>query len=215
MTKTYDRFLKQYNSTGKEKGDGYDASHFEGLSPTELAIVEEMLINNAMQLDTTAIQGLGVINTANAETALRKLLTIVLPPNYAHLRIVQALWETSRDLALQEELLKDYICNNNELRRLSAIALLYTRPSPIFYDVFIEILKAFDNNLDLRITAVRGILFYYGILRTAHDHVNFQKYLPLVRLLSNASDEKELSLAIAEIEKEGAKLKGEMEPRDA
>lgn len=215
MTKTLERFLRQYNATGREKGDGYDASHFEGLAAEELHTVEDMLIKDALKLDTTAIQGLGVINTANAETALRQLLTIVLPPNYAHLRVVQALWEISHDLALQEELLKDYFCNNNELRRLSAIALLYTRPSPIFYDVFIEILKAFDNNEDLRITAVRGILFYYGILRTAHDHVNFQKYLPLVRLLSNASDEKELSLAIAEIKKEAAKLKGEMELRDA
>jgi len=35
MTKTYQSFLRQSNAQGREKADGYDRSHFDGLDDTE------------------------------------------------------------------------------------------------------------------------------------------------------------------------------------
>ena len=43
MTKTFDRFLKQFNSTGNDKAQGYDESHFDGLNEDEKKKVFELL----------------------------------------------------------------------------------------------------------------------------------------------------------------------------
>lgn len=43
MTSTYTKFLEQFNSKGREKADGYDKSHFDGLTDKEKDLAFELL----------------------------------------------------------------------------------------------------------------------------------------------------------------------------
>ncbi|NMC75533.1 MAG: hypothetical protein GYA56_14415 [Geobacteraceae bacterium] len=208
MSKTFDRFLKQYNSTGREKGDGYDASHFKGLTSEELDKAEEMLINDAMLLDTTAIQGLGELKTANSEIALRLLLSKVKAPSKIHISVVSALWEITHDINLQRNILENYDCKDEELKRQAAIVLEYTTPSLTTFKTFVEILRTASEESILRIIASSGILYYYKLINSPSDLVNIQKHMSLIRLLSDSFDEDSLFAALAEVQKEAAKLKG-------
>lgn len=207
MSKAFERFINQYNSKGREKGDGYDSSHFVGLMNDELVIVEDMLIADANKMDTTAIQGLSILKSQRAESALRLLLPKVFVPSEMHLRIVQALFEVTHDLTFQKLMLDDFSESNDALRLQAAIALKYTTPNLLTLDVFLRILRTEYKSRELRITATSGILLYYGLLDKPWDMVNFQKYLPLVRMINRSTDEKSLAAAIAEVEKEAAKVK--------
>jgi hypothetical protein len=207
MTKSFEKFLKQYHAVGREKGEGYDSSHFEGMTDNELVTAEEMLIKDAAQLDTTAIRGLGVLKSANSEITLRSLLAKVSAPSYAHLRIAEALWEITNDLVFQEIMLEDFAKDNAALRQQVAIALEDTKPSKLTLKTFLEILRI-EKDSTMRTTAASGILIYYCLLESPSDYENFQKYLPLVRKLTHSTDESTLTAAIAEVEKEAAKLKG-------
>jgi hypothetical protein len=207
MGEGFDRFLRQYNAKGREKGDGYDASHFRGLTPEEITMAEEMLINDAKKSDTTAILGLGELKTEKCEKTLRYLLTQAKPPSYTHLRIVEALWNITHDIGMQETILEDFDDNNDALRRQAAIVLEYTIPSQLTFKTFVEMIKTDKDPINKTIAA-KGILIYFKLMKSAIDHGNFDKYLPLIRLLCDSIDEKSLSAAIAEVEKEAAKLKG-------
>ncbi len=207
MSKDFEKFLKQYHATGREKGDGYDASHFKGLTSKELDIAEEMLIKDAIQLDTAAIQGLGELKTNNSESTLRLLLSKVASPSKVHLSIASALWEITHDLTLQEIILEDFACENDELKKQAAITLEYTTPSSITLNTFVEILRNADKESILRIIASSGILYYYRLINSPSDHLNIQKHISLIRLLSDSLDEQSLSLALSEVEKEAAKFK--------
>lgn len=205
MSEGFDRFLRQYNAKGKEKGDGYDASHFRGLTPEEIALAEEMLINDAKKSDTTAILGLGELKTDKCDKTLRYLLSQAKPPSYTHLRIVEALWNITHDIGLQKYIIEDFDDNNSSLRRQSAIVLEYTHPSQLSYNTFVDMIKT-DKDPVNKTIAAKGILIYFKMMKSATDHGNFDKYMPLIRLLCNSTDEKSLSAAIAEVEKEAAKL---------
>jgi hypothetical protein len=205
MTKSFEKFLKQYYAVGREKGEGYDSSHFEGMTHNELETAEKMLIKDATQLDTTAIRGLGVLKSKNAEITLRSLLEKVSAPSYAHLHIAKALWEITNDLVFQEIIFEDFDEDNDPLRQQVAIALEGTKPSKFTFKIFVEMLRK-EKESTMRTSAASGILIFYGLLESPIDYKNFQKYLPLVRILTHSTDEKSLSIAINEVEKEAAKL---------
>ncbi len=44
MSAAFEQFLKEYESTGREKADGYDESHFLGLSELEKQKVYDLLL---------------------------------------------------------------------------------------------------------------------------------------------------------------------------
>jgi len=48
MTQSYNHFLNQYNSTGREKMEGYDESHFLNLSSEEKEKVFDLLTNECI-----------------------------------------------------------------------------------------------------------------------------------------------------------------------
>ncbi len=48
MTKTFDNFLEQYHSSGSQKADGYNKSHFYGLTAKEKEKAFELLINESI-----------------------------------------------------------------------------------------------------------------------------------------------------------------------
>jgi hypothetical protein len=205
MSEAFDSFLKQYHALGREKLDGYDSSHFEGLTPQEFATAEQMLIEDAMKLDTSAIQGLGYVRSEKTEKTLRSLLTKVKAPCDLHLCLAKALWKITNDQALQETILEDFSKDNDNLRQQAAIALQYTLPSQIMFDTFVEMLKSEQKSV-MRTLAASGLLLFYGLLDSYTDMVNFQKHLTLVRKLTHSTDESSLTAAIAEVEKEAAKL---------
>lgn len=48
MTTTYDKFLEQFHAQGRQKADGYDKSHFDGLTTDEMEKAFELLTGECL-----------------------------------------------------------------------------------------------------------------------------------------------------------------------
>ena len=207
MTRAFDTFVKVYKLYGKEKIDGVFLTEYASLDPEEVSIVEDMLIKDALKFDTIAILGLGELKSNGAETALKSLLSQVTAPSYVYLSIVEALYKITRETFYQKAIVYNMNSIDNSLRRQAAIALENTIPSQITFSTFVEMLKR-EKDPVIETIAAKGILMFFGLMKSANDHDNFDKYLHLIRLLCDSVDENSLDVAISEVEKEAAKLKG-------
>ncbi len=207
MSKAYDHFLKVYHLSGKEKVDGVYLTDFSAMNPQEFSTAEDMLVNDAIKLDTIAIIGLGVLKSEKAEKTLKTLLKNKLPLSLTHLRIVESLWGITYDIELQNIILKYFYNNDDFLRRQAVIVMEYTTPSPLTYKAFVELLKTEKDSV-IRSIASRGILLYFGLMKSPNDDDDYNKFLPLIRRIKRSTNEKALAEAIAEVEKEAAKQKG-------
>jgi len=78
VTRAFDRFMKQASSQGREYGDGFNSSHFEGLTESELAKAILILEEKAVNGDTIAINAVRLIGRRDAEAILEKVLSGVL-----------------------------------------------------------------------------------------------------------------------------------------
>lgn len=207
MSKAYDYFLKAYNSYGKEKIDGVYLAQYSEMTQHEISYVEKILIEDAKRLDSIAILALGELKSKESERLLLDLMTQVNAPSDIHLYITEALWNITHNLALQETIIEDITKDDDSLRRRAVIILEHTTPTQTTFNAFYRILKT-EHDSVIRTVAAQGILLYFGLLKSPEDHVNSNKYKALRRLLSRSTDDKTLSFALAEVEKEAVKLKG-------
>jgi hypothetical protein len=70
----FDGFLKQLNAQGREKGEGFDPSHFEGLSPDERLEAARLLREALLEGDNTAAHGLVLLDPQVARPILDEAL---------------------------------------------------------------------------------------------------------------------------------------------
>ncbi|HEY6528289.1 MAG TPA: hypothetical protein VIZ65_06310 [Cellvibrionaceae bacterium] len=95
MTLTFTRFLAQFNSTGNDKAQGYDKSHFVGLSDDEkikvFGLLEEELIAPGV------IGWLFFLDTNKTEAALLNYLVSSKKPAAGSHRILIALYHYTQN----------------------------------------------------------------------------------------------------------------------
>jgi hypothetical protein len=75
MTEAFNRFMSQAGSQGREYGDGFNSSHFDGLTQSELTNVLRILEERALDGDTIAINATSFINLNDALSILEKVLS--------------------------------------------------------------------------------------------------------------------------------------------
>jgi len=73
MAMTWTAFIAQFHATGRQKGEGYSAAHFEGMSEREKSRARQMMEERAARGDTTDIDGLRLIGDAGTVERLTTL----------------------------------------------------------------------------------------------------------------------------------------------
>jgi hypothetical protein len=73
MAMTWTAFIAQFHATGRQKGEGYSAAHFEGMSEQEKSRARQMMEERAARGDTTDIDGLRLIGDAGTVERLTTL----------------------------------------------------------------------------------------------------------------------------------------------
>lgn len=70
---TWTAFIAQFDATGRQKGEGYSPTHFEGMSDGELSRARQLMEERAGLGDTTDIDGLRLIGDAGTVERLLAL----------------------------------------------------------------------------------------------------------------------------------------------
>ncbi|HEY0778274.1 MAG TPA: hypothetical protein VGD56_09935 [Gemmatirosa sp.] len=126
---TFTRFLAQLRAQGREKADGFDRSHFDGLAPDERPEVARLLEDALARGDNTAVGGLLLLDPSDAPTVLRDALARLPFENTARVTIAGALLARSDDPALQRELVRYLSHPVGPTRRLALNYLTRSAPN--------------------------------------------------------------------------------------
>lgn len=109
MSDTFDRFLKQYHAQGREKADGYDRSHFDGLTDDEKIRAFELLAREAEGAPETATPWLFHLDPPRAEAVTLDQIAKKKGDPYGENYVRQfELLNYTHDLAYQRAMLDDY-----------------------------------------------------------------------------------------------------------
>jgi len=74
MTEAFNMFMNQAASQGREYGDGFNSSHFDGLTQSELTKVLRIIEERALDGDAIAINATSFININDAVSIIEKVL---------------------------------------------------------------------------------------------------------------------------------------------
>lgn len=127
---TFDHFLAQLHATGREKGDGFDHTHFDGLRPDERPEVERLLHEALAAGDSTAVNGLLLFDGAAAVRVLDETLRRLPPGDGTATTIAGRLWAATHDPRYQRALADGLTNDAPATRRLALNYLVETPPAP-------------------------------------------------------------------------------------
>lgn len=107
MTAAFDNFLKQYNSSGSQKADGYNQSHFKNLTNTEKYKAFELLEEELIAPDVT--DWLLYLDESRAINTMKQYISNVTPGTTAGVhRIYNALYKATGDQQYLDGLINSY-----------------------------------------------------------------------------------------------------------
>lgn len=139
MSDAYQRFIRQYNATGREKADGYDRSHFDGMTPAEKAQAFELLKDEAVNLPEV-VKWLFHLDAARAApVALQIAQSRDSDAYYPWYLIYEQLQAHSQDLRYQKQMIDGYPRVAADYRAQAVEALGRTPPSAARRDFFRDV----------------------------------------------------------------------------
>jgi hypothetical protein len=185
-TATFDRFLKQLHATGSEKGDGFDPSHFDGLSPDERPEVARLLREALLRGDDTAAGGLILLDPEEAGPALEDALHKMQAHPWVSLAAARELWNLTGESRYQDVMIAT-LENPNELLRQSALVALENTPHDDRLMAALESLVRDDPDDTIRFLAAKHLLYGLGLITDLHE--TNHPYRQMVRDLSDESKE--------------------------
>ncbi|RLU00126.1 hypothetical protein [Ketobacter sp.] len=107
MTATFDHFLKQYNSTGSQKADGYNESHFDSLNDAEKAKAFDLLEQELIAPGVT--EWLMYLDQTKAIDAFKQYISSATPGTSAGThRVYNALYKATGDQEYLDKMIENY-----------------------------------------------------------------------------------------------------------
>lgn len=182
-SETYNRFLQQLNARGREKADGFDRSHFRGLSADERVEAARLLREALFKGDDTAAVGLVLLDSAAAKEPLEEALqTEGKGPLYT-LTLAKELWKLTGESRYQEMMI-DLLRHPDRIIRRRALGGLEATPHNDRVMAEIKHLVINDPDQTIRYRAANHLLYGLGLIPNFHDV--FASYQ---QILQNLSDE--------------------------
>lgn len=175
---TFEHFFAQLNARGREKADGFDPSHFEGLRPDEKPRVGELLVGALRAGDGTAANGLLLLDPVGGRRLLDDALAEGTYPERVGLHVATVLWERTRDTRYAGALLP-YV--RHPLTAARAQALFQLQDAPCTPGMFASLRAAVleDPDETNRSYAAKKLLACVGAVVRPEDAYAQQRPLML------------------------------------
>jgi hypothetical protein len=164
----FNRFLKQLNASGREKGEGFDSSHFEGFSDDERQKAAQLLRDALLNGDNTAAHGFVLLDPGTARPILDESLRKFSGDDWYSLRVVKELWKLTGETRYQD-LMIAILDQPDELLRQSALVGLQATPHNARVMMALERIVLNDPIETLRFLAARQLLYGLGLIMDSGD----------------------------------------------
>lgn len=117
-SKSFEQFEAQLRSTGRLHGEGFVEGFFHGMTDDELSEATELLESAALVGDSTAVEGLRQLESAQATDALRKVASRGVL-DIVSVSAASALYARSRDQSLPAFIVRGVVSPDHSLRWIS------------------------------------------------------------------------------------------------
>jgi HEAT repeat protein len=181
-SETFDRFLKQLYAKGSEKGDGFDRSHFDALSPDERPEAARLLREALLRGDNTAAEGLVLLDPQDARATLEEALQKMSGDAWVRLAVAEQLWKLTRESRYQEVMI-DTLQHPNEVLRQSALVALEDTPHDDRLMIALQAVILDDPDEIIRSLAATHLIYGLGLITDIHDLEH-----PYIRIENELSD---------------------------
>jgi hypothetical protein len=185
-TATFNHFLRQLNAQGREKLDGFDNSHFRGLSSDERLEVARLLREALLRGDSTAAAGLVLLNREEARQPLEEALQKMKGDPWVSIAIAEQLWDLTRESRYQDIMIAT-LEDPSEVLRQRALVGLKNTPHNERLMAALELLVINDRDGTIRFLAASNLLYGLGLIRDIYD--TDHPYKQIVRDLHGESKE--------------------------
>lgn len=176
----FERFLTQLHATGREKLDGFDQSHFRGLTSDERADARRRLTAATFGGDVMAALGLAMLDGIEAVPSLRDALPVGYnAPTTARAMMLGALWRLTHDPAYADQLAAlagdlsgppDSLRLSAVVRRTALVQLENSRVTPTVIQVLRRAIRD-DPDQTVRSIAAGELLYNAGIISDVNQAV--------------------------------------------
>jgi hypothetical protein len=185
-SQTFNRFLKQLSAQGREKADGFDSSHFDGMTSDERLEAARLLRDALLAGDSTAIRGLVLLDEQSARPTLEDALQKLSGDPSASLILAEELWKITNESRYQDVMVALLKHPDHSIRRRALGGLQDTPHNDRLMGV-LQTLVLDDPNKTVRFWAATHLIYGLGLIKDFYD-VN-HPYIQTLRDLS--SDNKE------------------------
>lgn len=174
----FDKFTKQLDAQGREKGDGFDASHFDGMNENERTEARRRLENALAKGDSTAAFGLVLLDGAAAEESLHRTLTRLEYPNDTGADVAGELWKLTGKSEYRRVLVH-YLQHPKHLVRQTTIVHLGSRACEATDDLgdALDEMVMSEPNETVQFLAVKLLLYCRGLISGIYDKQHSYKEL--------------------------------------
>lgn len=190
---TFTRFLAQLRAEGREKADGFDPSHFDGLAPEERPRVFALLVGALDTGDTTAARGLLLLDASAGARALQDALPRHPFPDPVGLSIATELWAHDRWPDAGATLVR-YTAHPSAQARLQSLFQLQGAPCTATLGAAMRARVVEDADPTNRSYAAKKLLACLG-LASSPEHAYAEHRAVMMRLRSDSRAEREAALA--------------------
>jgi hypothetical protein len=158
MSDTWDQFLKQYHAQAREKADGYDPGHFDGLTDEEKNRAFDLLTQEAEKVPETASAWLFYLDPQRAEqVTLDQVARKSGDPHGKNYERQFELLRYTHDLRYQRDMLAEYP-HIDDFYKVDALHLIRRTPETPELCTFLRNLLLHETDGSLLAAAAVGFM---------------------------------------------------------
>lgn len=191
QSNAYIDFIKQIDSTGYQKAQGYDPDLFNKIDASERAEVEQIVVSQFKKGDRDTAMFLTQLKYVDGIALLKEELLKWSPPSIVNAELAHILYKATNDDLYENFLIEDLKITTKSYRSTVVGYLLDCKPSKKLEDIFKEIYTT-DTARIARSNAAIGFIYCKGLINSTTNLDYDNPIFDLVRALSSGVAEERL-----------------------
>lgn len=183
-SKAYESFVRQINSSGAQRLDGYNENLFDEIYDSEIEEVEDLIWNtfyNKHDIDILIL--FPKLKKYDGISALKNIMESYSIPSSASMLISYLIFQNTKDIGYLEVMERNIVESQYDYSYVSM--MIYATPCEEVYQALVKIYINSSNRITLS-SSINGILYNKGFIKNLSDVKQVSNMKELRNILKNS-----------------------------
>lgn len=184
MSKAYESFVRQINSSNSQKLDGYNENLFNEIYDSEVEEVEDLIWDtfyNKHDIDILVL--FPKLKKHDGVSTLKSIIKDYSIPSSASMLISYLIYQNTKEIDYLEIMERNIVESQYEYSYVSM--MIYSAPCAEIYQVLVRVYINCSNRIALS-SSIDGILYNKGFIKNLEDVKQVQNMKELRNILKNS-----------------------------